>query len=122
MNVLKVTLPKDSQVFVLEDSPMRQAWFRKRIPRVTVVDSVQGMIAYFETKPICDYIFLDHDLGDGNGNGVEAARWLKQKFGVNVSALLIHSWNTVGVRNMQDVLPGAPAIPFGNFDLEVEKD
>jgi len=122
MIFFKVLLPKDSQAVVLEDSPMRIAWFQKRLPQVTICTSIKEFQAYFDRKPICDFIFLDHDLGEGNGNGVDAANEIKERFGGNTSAMLIHSWNHVGVKNMQAVLKDAPAMPFGNFELEVEKD
>ena len=32
MELFRVILPKDSRVVILEDSPMRIAWFQKRIP------------------------------------------------------------------------------------------
>lgn len=120
MNFLKIILPKDSQVVVLEDSPMRIAWFRKRVPMLTVCTTMSEFVAYFDAKPICDFIFLDHDLGEGAGTGVDAANFIKERFGGNTSAMLIHSWNHSGVQAMQAILKGAPAIPFGNFELEVE--
>ena len=121
MNVVKVTIPKDSAVLLLEDSPMRIAWFRKRIPNLTVVSTVKDFISYFDKRPTVDYMLLDHDLGEGNGTGEDAARWIKETFGGKGKWILIHSWNRDGARRMQDLIPGAPAIPFGEFDLEVEQ-
>lgn len=121
MNVVHIILPKYSGVVVLEDSPMRANWFKKRIPGVTICNSIKEFQAYFDSKPICDFIFLDHDLGEGNGNGVDAANEIKTRFGGNANALLIHSWNLPGVRAMQDILVGAKHVKFGDFEVEVEK-
>jgi hypothetical protein len=116
----KIVLPKDAQVLLLEDSPMRQAWFAKRIPRLTIVESVREMGLYFDGKPICDFIFFDHDLGEGNGDGVEATQLVKSRFGDTANAGLIHSWNQVGALRMKAILPRLLYIPFGTFELEVE--
>jgi len=115
----KVVLPKDSQVLLLEDSPMRIAWFKKRVPRLTVVSSMKEFQAYFDSNPICDYIFFDHDLGEGNGTGYDAVVYLKERFGGTAKAALIHTWNASGAKRMQKVLR-AVYIPFGDFEVEVE--
>jgi hypothetical protein len=120
MNLLKVTLPKHAHVLLLEDSEMRIEWFRKRIPNLTVVSSVEEFIAYFDKKPQCDFIFYDHDLGDGKGTGTEAAKWIHDHFGGGSKWAVIHSWNRAGAIRMREYMPNTPHIPFGDFDVEVE--
>jgi len=123
MIFFKVVLPKDSQVLVLEDSPMRIAWFKKRLPHVTIVSSIKEFKAYFDLSPCCDYIFFDHDLGKGNGTGYDAVVFMKERFGGGngSKAGLIHSWNQAGAKRMQEIL-NIVHIPFGDFEIEVEKD
>lgn len=121
MNFIKITLPKDAHVIVLEDSPMRMTWFKRRIPFCTVVDTIPGFKEFFTSRQICDFIFLDHDLGEGNGNGVDACKFLVERFGGNSKTLIVHSWNRPGAQRMQDIIPGAVHIPFGDFELEVEE-
>lgn len=101
---------------------MRIAWFKKRIPNVTVVRTVQELKNYFANKPVCDFYFLDYDLGDGAGTGEEAASFLKESFGLGSNAAIIHSWNTAGAARMKDLLPRAQYIPFGEFEIDYASD
>jgi hypothetical protein len=118
MNYITIKIPEDARVLLLEDSPMRITWFKKRIPNLTVVSTVEAFKAYFQSKPICDFVFYDHDLGDGNGNGAEAAAFMSDHFGGTSSAGLIHSWNRAGAMAMQAFLPNTSWIPFGQFEVE----
>jgi hypothetical protein len=119
MNLITITLPKGCHVLLLEDSEMRIAWFKKRIPELKVVSSVSDFKAYFDTHPQVDYIFFDHDLGEGNGTGAEAAEYVATRFGGFSKWGLIHSWNTPGAKRMQEFLKSTPHIPFGDFEVEV---
>jgi hypothetical protein len=123
MNYIKVTIPKEARVLLLEDSPMRIAWFTKRIPdHLKVTSSIQEFKAYFDTKPLVDFIFFDHDLGEGNGTGLDAAQFIKDRFGGNTTnAGLIHTWNPSGASKMRELLPLTLWIPFGEFEVEVEQ-
>ena len=90
MTLYKVTIPKGAHVLLLEDSDMRIEWFKRQLSHLHVVKSVADFIAYFETRPIVDFIFLDHDLGDG-GSGYDAAKYVHDNFGGNSRWGLIHS-------------------------------
>lgn len=123
MNFLKVTLPKDSKVVLLEDSEMRIAWFKKRVPNLTVFSKVEDFIHYFkqaQPHPSCDFIFLDHDLGTVE-TGLDAAKFMSANFGRGGKFTLVHSWNREGARQMLELLNGALSVPFGDFELEVEQ-
>lgn len=120
MTLLKVTLPRYAKVLLLEDSPMRIEWFEKKVPGIAVVRSVQEFIDYFKTGPTVDFVFFDHDLGEG-GSGYDAAVWLTERFGAVNRWGLIHSWNRAGAARMQQVLKAVPAIPFGEFDIEISQ-
>ena len=121
MNYVKITIPTESRVLLLEDSPMRIAWFRKRLPILHVVNTVQEFREYFNSKPLVDFIFFDHDLGTEE-TGYDAAKYIKDKFGGNTTnAGIIHTWNPSGAAKMRELLPLTLWIPFGEFEIEVEQ-
>jgi CheY-like chemotaxis protein len=73
---------------------------------------------------IYDLLLLDHDLGDGNGNGGLVSSFLRNnQDNPNYSAeILIHSWNTPASRSMLEDLPRAEWAPFnteGFYDILV---
>lgn len=122
-NKVIIRMYKKDSVFLLEDSEQRIEWFRKRFPDMVHTDTAEKAIAILAEKQF-DWVFLDHDLGLLNyagigkeGSGREVARFLSGKswIGHNV---IIHSWNPCGAALMKDILEGATAIPFGNFDVE----
>lgn len=119
MTFLTVTIPKHAHVLLLEDSEMRINWFCKRLPDVHVCRTVKEFRDYVESKPLIDYIFFDHDLGEGE-NGLDAAKYLVDKFGGTNNWALIHSWNRAGATAMQNYGLNAPHIPFGEFELEID--
>lgn len=119
MDTLKVVLPRESTVVLLEDSPMRIAWFQDRVQKLAVCRTVQEFKDYFiQRKGPCDFLFWDHDLGTEE-TGLDAAKWFLEYFGsANGNYSIIHSWNRSGARKMQDILQGSPCIPFGGFEIE----
>jgi hypothetical protein len=118
MELFKVTLPQECHVLLLEDSDMRIIWFKKKIKNLKVVSTVKSFKEYFDTHPIVDFIFYDHDLGDGNGTGLEAIQFMKERYGNGNRWGLIHSWNRPAAQQMMLVSPNVPHIPFGEFDIE----
>jgi len=119
LTFLKVILPKHCHVLLLEDSELRIEWFRKRIPNLKVVKTVQELRDYFDTHPTVDFLLLDHDLGEKE-NGVDAAKFIVERFGGISNWGLIHSWNRSGAQAMQAAGFRVQHIPFGEFELEVE--
>lgn len=117
MVLVKINLPSRAKVLLLEDSEMRIAWFEKRIPDLKVCRSVQEFKDYFATKPMVDFIFFDHDLGEG-GSGYDAAKFMVESFGSGNRWGLIHSWNKTGAQRMQEILV-VPHVPFGDFEVEI---
>ena len=71
------------------------------------------------TSNIFDVVFLDHDLGgriyvDSFGEeqtGYTVAKWLGQNPDRKPRQIFIHSFNTVGARNMHNILPGSVLAP-----------
>jgi hypothetical protein len=120
MTLLRVVLPIGAHCVVLEDSEMRITWFENNIPNITVCRSVDEFKKLFEQPhPMVDFIFFDHDLGEG-GSGLDAVKFLVERFGGTSRWGLIHSWNRNGAREMQKLLPGVQHIPFGEFEIEFE--
>jgi hypothetical protein len=121
MNYVTITMLAESRVLLLEDSPMRIAWFTKRIPNLKVVRTVQEFRDYFETKPLVDFIFFDHDLGTEE-TGYDAVKYMIEKFGGNsTNAGIIHTWNPAGAAKMRELLPKVLWIPFGEFEVVTEQ-
>jgi hypothetical protein len=118
MDLITITLPKHLHVLVLEDSEMRIEWFKKKIVNIHVCRTVREFKEYFDSHPVVDFIFFDHDLGPEGGSGLDAAKFLIERFGSVKKWALIHSWNLAGAQSMQAVLTGVAHIPFGDFDIK----
>jgi CheY-like chemotaxis protein len=119
---LKIRIPKNVRVFVLDDTEDRLAWFRERMPEMRSAKTSFEAIEILAAEPF-DVIFLDHDLhwmdaGDVNrqhGNGKEVARFLAiRKF---AGKIVIHSRNLDAVPFMRKILPQATIAPFGEFEI-----
>jgi len=125
MKTVTVKIPADAMVFVLEDSEERIQWFLERLDKVVIAKTVDTAIQALAQDHF-DFVFLDHDLGlldyagatGPEGNGQEVAKYLSGTgfLGKNV---FIHSWNSAGATKMKDILVGAYAVPFGQFEIEV---
>jgi hypothetical protein len=117
LDFITVKLPEGANVTLLEDSEMRITWFQKRIPNLTVCRNVQEFKDHFTKNPPCDFVFWDHDLGEG-ANGADAAKWFLERYGSTNRAHLIHSFNRAGARNIQQSILNACHVPFGEFEIE----
>jgi hypothetical protein len=120
-----VRMKKTDSVFVLEDSESRMKWFYEQFPKLVWADTADKAIAILAEKQF-DWVFLDHDLGlldytganiGDVGNGQEVAKFLSGQNWVGHN-VVIHSWNPACAAKMKDLLKGATAIPFGQFDIE----
>jgi response regulator RpfG family c-di-GMP phosphodiesterase len=112
------------KVLVVEDDPKRIAWFREKLRKIPVVQFVdnakRGKKFVRENK--YDFIFFDHDLGDGAFNNGFAVATTLSKTGNTDTHILIHSLNPVGANNIANVLKSAgfkniTIAPFGKFDI-----
>lgn len=122
----RITMKKNDSVFLLEDSEARIEWFKKQCPGVVVAETALQAIDILKDKEF-DWVFLDHDLGlldyagysaGGEGTGRDVARFLSGT-GYIAKHCIIHSWNPKGAAAMKDILQGAVAIPFGQFDIDI---
>jgi DNA-binding NtrC family response regulator len=50
-----------------------------------------------------DVVFLDHDLGIGNGTGHDVAKWIAENK-PTIGKIVLHSVNPAGSANMQSLL------------------
>ena len=120
-----VRVPRDARCFLLEDSEARIEWFRERLPSITVRSNASEAIEALAAGSY-DVLFLDHDLGlldsagatGPEGSGKQVARYLSGT-GYLGYLVVIHSWNVVGAAAMKDILKGAAAIPFGQFEIDL---
>ena len=110
------------KILVLDDDHGRLKIFRKNIEErlhvfnANYVETSKDAIDCLALNPDYDYIFLDHDLGveghpngtgmiwdDGN-NGMLVVDWLINNNYSKVSNIIIHSWNIVRAREMEQKL------------------
>jgi CheY-like chemotaxis protein len=122
---IKIRIPANCRVFVLDDAEGRLRWFRKSLQGVAAyrdATSAARAIEILEAEQF-DVVFLDHDLGfldaadptRQHGNGKEVARFLAiRKF---AGKIVIHSRNLDAVPFMCKILPKATTVPFGEFDI-----
>ena len=121
------------KIMILEDNIERVKSFKKMLKdhELTITDRSDDAIKLVKDSKY-DFIFLDHDLGGeqyvdskeyDTGFRVACAIPSSVNEGTDV---IIHSFNPVGAKNMQNILPNARCMPFGTFNentiLEMKKD
>lgn len=118
--------------FLLEDDPLRIAWFQSRFPDIVVSRTVEAALYQFEgLKP--DIVFLDHDLDLSHmGGGYNEHQQSGCAFVNNVlcqelrypglrraQRIVIHSMNPVGAANMAAAMDAAgivcERVPFSSL-------
>ena len=114
-------------VLVLEDNSYRISIFIDSFhsDNIKIADNAKDAIEYLNQYDF-DMIFLDHDLGDGAGCGLDVASHLyKNSHNDNNKAdIIIHSWNVYAVNKMMSYLPNATCMPFTRniiSDLNIDK-
>ena len=100
-----------SRILILEDSEERIAAFKRALEGhdVIVCRAVATAIGELYNNTF-DFVFLDHDLGEGNRAGSEVAKYLSEN--PHGEKVVIHSMNPVGQKTMKRMLPDADVIPF----------
>jgi len=107
---------------ILEDDTQRVNFFIERFGQhhLDITEDAFDAIEYLK-KFTYDYIFLDNDLGTGNGEGLDVAKFLERATNPNCgTTIVIHSWNTVAASNMLKCIPGSNMAPYGTdrfYDL-----
>ena len=93
-------------VIVLEDSSERIKAFREayRGSEIIFTKTPKQTISALKRLP-CDLLYLDHDLGDKAGTGLDVVNFLcNDKSVFRGTYIIIHSWNVVASRVMADAL------------------
>ena len=115
------------KILILEDNGARINFFIERFcgHELKATENAKDAISYLENN-VFDYIFLDNDLGDGNGEGLDVAKFLRKNPSNknNMAKIIIHSWNVPATDFMVDLLPTAIIAPFNtenflNLDIDI---
>lgn len=115
------------RILVLEDDSFRARYFIEKYGghKFRIVESAPVAIQYLKENTY-DYIFLDHDLGLGNGDGMDVVNFLTYNPSNpnNRARIIIHSWNVVAAMRMHHKLPQATRAMFNtaefhNLDLDI---
>jgi hypothetical protein len=108
------------KLLVLEDEGFRIKFFIERFCRheLKITDNSVDAICYLKETSF-DYLFLDNDLGKGNGEGVDVAKFLKEnsKNPNNNAIIVVHSWNVVASAKIKTYLPKSIIAPFNTVDF-----
>jgi CheY-like chemotaxis protein len=115
------------RVLVLDDDETRLKQFRQNLIGhvVECVKTAREAISKLESEK-WDCFFTDHDLGgkifvpSGPGTGYEVAQWLEQNPDKQPKEIYIHSFNAVGAKNIQAVLPNAVIVPGAWAQIKME--
>jgi len=118
------------KIFILEDNAARVSWFMDKLNQHNLTVSSDAKEALdLVKKHAYDLICLDHDLSDKHyealargefdveGTGYEVAKAIAGSLNKD-KKILVHSWNTVGAKNIKAVLPQAIVCPFGLAEFE----
>lgn len=115
------------KVLVLEDEESRIQYFVRKWNTYDLHLTCNAFYAISLLKEsIFNLIFLDNDLGEGNGSGVHVARFLyEHKNNKNNNArIIVHSWNMPAVAIIRGLLPRVLCFPYGVndfFDFDIDK-
>lgn len=100
------------KIFILEDNPFRQVWFKKTFfkDELFIFDDVQKAKEFLIENKDIDILFLDHDLDhriyvDSNeeNTGYQLVRFIAQEE-LTFKLAVIHSLNNYGAMRMHDLL------------------
>jgi CheY-like chemotaxis protein len=120
-----------THILLVEDSPARCAWFRKRLGGCDVTCDAAEAIEWLGQNDY-DLILLDHDLreahyssvSDDDDTGYAVAAWLAENPEAQRGArVIVHSLNFVGAGRMVEVMSEAGRecehIPFYYLEEEL---
>jgi CheY-like chemotaxis protein len=103
------------RILILEDDGFRVRFFIERFGQydLKITENAEQAIEYLKDYTF-DYLFLDNDLGPGNGEGVDVAEYLQHNPDNpnNRAIVIVHSWNAPATKFIQARLPNAVAAPF----------
>ena len=115
------------RILILEDDSYRITTFIEKFydHDLTITENAGNAIDFIKNNQY-DYIFLDNDLGDNNGEGIDVASFLsKNPENINNKAtFIIHSWNNPASEKIKSMLFSAKHIPFNSsnfFAITIDK-
>lgn len=99
------------KVLILEDSVERYSQFQNQLEgHLCFVHDAHSAIGALQ-KNEWDVVFLDHDLGEGNGTGYDVACWLEEHE-EHMPIVVVHSSNPVGAKRiLLTLIPSAYYMP-----------
>lgn len=113
-------------ILVLEDDGYRVRFFIERFGQydLKITENAFAAIQYIVDN-VFDYIFLDNDLGTGNGEGIDVAEFLQDNPSNlnNQAIVIVHSWNAPATATIKANLPHAVSAPFNTdnfFNLRLD--
>ncbi len=103
------------RILILEDDGHRVNTFIEKFytHELTITENSNDAIDLLGQN-VYGYLFLDHDLGDGNGSGTDVSAFLRShpENLNNQAKIIIHSWNIPAAMNMLKDVPYARWAPF----------
>jgi len=113
------------KILILEDDGNRVNTFIEKfyIHDLTIIENSYDAIDLLD-QTVFDHIFLDCDLGDRNGSGLDVSAFLQSHPSNlnNQANIIIHSWNAPATKNMLKDIPSASWIPFNTesfFEIDL---
>jgi CheY-like chemotaxis protein len=108
------------RILILEDDDFRITHFIEKFytHSLKITEDANNAIWHLSLG-LFDVIFLDNDLGDGNGYGADVAAYLEENPDNlnNQSQIIIHSWNVPAAKSMMKLLPNAIFMPFNSDEF-----
>jgi hypothetical protein len=108
------------RILILEDNGQRVNTFIEKFRghELIITENAYDAIEYL-TIGIFDVIFLDNDLGEGNGSGTLVSSFLRESpsNSNNEAFIIAHSWNVPAVKMMLEDLPQAVSAPFNTDEF-----
>lgn len=103
------------EILIVEDDTQRIRFFVERFGQynLKITENAFTAIDYLKNY-VFDYIFLDNDLGQDNGNGTDVASFLynNQNNLNNKARTIVHSWNAGATESILSKIPNAIQAPF----------
>lgn len=115
-------------ILVLEDTSFRINFFIECFWNhdLKITENAREAIDYL-TKFTFNYLFLDNDLGQGNGEGIDVVKFLQYHSDNpnNQAIIVVHSWNNPATEQIKAILPNVIAAPFNtnyfsNLKLDIQ--
>jgi len=103
------------RILIVEDNGSRQDFFRDVLSEYALVFTTTSTAAIDLLKQqTFDFIFLDMDLDDGLGRGLDVARVLKETPN-SYADVIVHSMNIPVAAEVQRILPGSQLLSIAEM-------